>query len=90
MCDAYGSSIICIFRLHHSTVYVDRCGVLLPTEYHRPTAVRHTSEPCKNGCTDRDAISVEDLGGPREHVLDGAPDPLLGRGNFEGGRSVPL
>jgi len=29
-------------------------------------SVCHTSEPCKNGCTDRDAVWVEDSGGPRE------------------------
>jgi len=27
-------------------------------------SVCHTSEPCKNGCTDRAAFWVEDLGGP--------------------------
>jgi len=36
-------------------------------------SVCHSSEPCKNGCTDRDALWVEDSGGPRNHVLDGAP-----------------
>ena len=29
-------------------------------------SVCHTSEPCKNGCTDRAAFWVEDLGGPGE------------------------
>jgi len=28
--------------------------------------------------------------GPRNHVLDGGPDPHMERGNFEGGRGVPL
>ena len=29
--------------------------------------------------------------GPGNHVLDGSPDPLMGRGNFEGGgMGVPL
>ena len=28
--------------------------------------------------------------GPRNHVLDEGPDPPMGRGNFEGGRGVPL
>jgi len=27
-------------------------------------SVCHTSERCKNGCTDRDAVWVEDSGGP--------------------------
>jgi len=32
-------------------------------------SVCHTGEPCKNGCTDRGAVWVEDAGGPKE------PDP---------------
>jgi len=28
--------------------------------------------------------------GPRNHVLDGNPDPLMGRGDFEGEMGVPL
>ena len=47
-------------------------------------SVCHTSEPCKNGLTDRDAVWVEDLGGPGNHVLDGDPDAAMGMGNFEG------
>ena len=39
-------------------------------------SVYHTSEPCKNGCTDRAAFWVEDSGGPRNHVLDGVQIPL--------------
>jgi len=38
-------------------------------------SVCHISEPCKNSCTGRDAISHEDSGGPKNHVLDGGPDP---------------
>ena len=29
-------------------------------------SVCHASEPCKNGCTDRDAVWVEDSDGPKE------------------------
>jgi len=32
-----------------------------------------TSEPCKNGCTDRDAVWVEDSGGPREPCIRWGP-----------------
>jgi len=39
--------------------------------------------PCKNGCTDRDTVWVEDSGRPRNHVLDRGPDPH-GKGQFEG------
>jgi len=34
--------------------------------YRPSSVVCHISEPCKNGWTDRDAIWVEDSGGPRE------------------------
>ena len=38
-------------------------------------SVCHTSEPCKNGCTDRAAVWAEDLGGPGNHVLEGVQIP---------------
>ena len=50
---------------------------------YQPSSVCHTSEPCKNGRTDRDAVWVEDLGGPREPCITWGPDPH-GKGNFEG------
>jgi len=28
--------------------------------------------------------------GPRNHVLDGGPDPSTGRSNFQGERGVPV
>ena len=28
--------------------------------------------------------------GPGNHVLDRGPDPLMGRGNFEGGKRRPI
>jgi len=28
--------------------------------------------------------------GPENHVLDGGPDPPMGRGNFEGGKGRPI
>ena len=50
----------------------------------------HTSEPCNNGGTDRDAVWDEDSGGPKAPCIRWGPDPPMGRGNFEGGRDVPL
>jgi len=44
----------------------------------------HTSEPCENRSTDRDAIWVEDSVDPVKHVLDGVQIPH-GKGDFEGG-----
>ena len=51
-------------------------------------SVCHSSEPCKNGWTDLDAIWVEDSVGPKEPLLDGGPDPSLGMGNLERERGV--
>jgi len=45
-------------------------------------SVCHTSEPCKNVCTDRDAVWVEDSGGPKKSPM--------GKGNFEGGKGRPI
>jgi len=47
-------------------------------------SVCHTSEPCKNGCTDRDAVWVEDSGGPKEPCIRWGSRSPMGRGNFEG------
>jgi len=30
------------------------------------------------------------VGWPKEYVLDGGPDPPMGRGNFEGAKGGPL
>jgi len=44
----------------------------------------HNCGPCRNAWTDRDAIQDIDSDGPRNHMLDGRPDPHTQRGNFEG------
>ena len=61
-----------IFRLHRSTMYVDAAYCYRPSSMicwsvclSVSLSVCHTSEPCKNGCTDRHAFWVEDSGGPR-------------------------
>ena len=42
-------------------------------------SVCHSSEPCENGRTDRDAVFVEDSGGSREpFVRWGSRSPLEG------------
>ena len=53
-------------------------------------SVCHTSEPCKSGYTDRDAVWVEDLGGQGNNVLEGGPDPLMRKCNFEGRKGRPI
>jgi len=40
--------------------------------------------------TDRDAVWVEDSGGPKEPCVRWGPDLPMGRGIFEGGRGIPL
>jgi len=47
-------------------------------------SVCHTTEPRKNGYTDRDAVLVEDSGGPREPCVRWGPNSPIGRVNFEG------
>jgi len=72
-----------IIRPHRSTTYVDAAYCYRPCSV-VCLSVCHTSEPCKNGWTDRDTVLVEDSGGPRNHVLDGVqipPSPVR-RGNF--------
>jgi len=48
-------------------------------------SVCHTSDPCRNGCTDRDAVWVEDLGWPREPCVRWG-SRSVGRANFQGVR----
>jgi len=47
--------------------------------------VCYTSEPCKNGCTDRAAVWVEDLGGPREPCIRWGSRSHHGKGQIFGG-----
>jgi len=62
--------------------YVRRCGLLLPTEWRGLSvclSVCHSSDPCINGWTDRDAVWVEDLGGPKKPCIRWGPDsPMEG------------
>jgi len=39
------------------------------------SGTRHTSELCKNGWSDRESVWGLTHMGPRNHVLDGGPDP---------------
>ena len=88
------STYCTVVRPHRSTTYVDAAYSYRPSSVVCLSvclSVCHTSEPCKNGCTDRAAFWVEDLmGGPGNHVLDGSPDPPMGRGKFFGENGVPL
>ena len=74
---------IVIIRPHCSTTYVDAVYSYPPSGV-VCRSVCHTSEPCKNGCTDRDAVWVGDSGGLRAPCIRWDPDPPMERGNFEG------
>jgi len=78
-----------IIRPHRSTTYVDAAYSYRPSSV-VCLSVCHASEPCKNGCTDRAAIWVEDLGGPREPHIRWGPDAAMGSGKFlsENGRPI--
>jgi len=52
-------------------------------------SVCHTSEPCKNGWTDRDAVWVEDSGEPREPCITWGPDSH-GKGQVFGEKGRPI
>jgi len=51
-------------------------------------SVCHSSEPCKNGWTDRDAVWVEDSGGPKEPRIWCRSASPHGKGQFWGGRAA--
>jgi len=59
---------LCIIRPHRSTTYVDAIYCYRPSSV-VCWSVCHTSQPCKIGCTDRDAVWFEDSGDPGNHVL---------------------
>jgi len=45
-------------------------------------SVCHSSDPCKNGWTDRDAVWVEDSGGPKEPCIRWGSRSPYGKGQF--------
>ena len=53
-------------------------------------SVCHTSEPCKNGCTDGAAVWVEDLGGPGEPCIRSGSRSLHGKGQIFGENGRPI
>jgi len=50
----------------------------------------HTSEPCKNGWTDRHTVWVEDSGGPREPCIRWGSRSPHGKRQFWGGKWHPI
>ena len=81
-----------IFRPHCSTTYVDAaCCYRLSSVVCLSVglSVCHSSEPCKNGCTNQDAIRAENLSRPKEPCIRWGSRSPMGKSNFEGGRGVP-
>jgi len=83
-----------LFRPHRSTTHVDAAYCYRPSSVVCRSVCRsvcHTSEPCKNGCTDRDAVWVEDSGGPKEpcRLLHGVQIPH-GKRQFCAGKGRPI
>jgi len=77
------SSAAVFLRPRRSTAYVDVAYCYRPSSV-VCRSVCHTSEPCKNGCTDRDAFWVEDSGGPKEPCIRWGFRSPMARGKFEG------
>ena len=50
----------------------------------------HTSEPRKNGCTDRDAVYVEDSHGHKEPCIRWGVHIPQGKQQFSGGKGRPI
>ena len=72
-----------IIRPHCSTTYVDAAYCYRPSSM-VCRFVCHTSEPCRNGWADWDAVWIKNSGGPGEPYVRWGPDPCMGRDNFEG------
>jgi len=82
---AVASECLIIIRPHRSTTYVDAAYSYRPSSVVCRSSVCHTSEPCKNGCTDRAAVWVEDLGGPGEPRIRWGSRSPHGKGPIFGG-----
>ena len=79
-----------IIRPHRSTTYVDavychRPSSVVCMSVGRSRSVCHTSEPCKNGWTDRDAVWVEDSGRPKGPCIRWGFRSPHGKGQIFGG-----
>ena len=85
-------------KMNKTSVVSAPAGFVLKTLSHQGASdllepnevVCHTSDPSKNGCTDRAAVWVEDLGGPGEPCIRWGPDPPMGMGKFLGENGCPI
>jgi len=77
-----------IIRSHCSTTHVDAGSIVTErVAWSVDRSLCHTSEPCKNGWTNRDAVWVKDSGGSREPCIRWGSRSPIGRSNFEWGRA---
>ena len=82
------SHVYSVFRPHRSTTYVDAAYP------YRPSSVVCRSvtlvSPAKTAAPIELPFGLRTLVHPGNHVLDGGPDPPMGRGKFlgENGRSI--
>jgi len=81
---------------HHGTGYADAAYCYGPTSVVCRSVGQSVClsvtlvNPCKNGWTDRDAIWVEDSGGPREPCIRWQSRSPMGRGNFDREKKRPV
>jgi len=80
--------IIIIIRPHRSTTYVDAAYCYRPSSV-ACWSVCHTSEPCKNGCTDRDAVAITGFVGYNFGRMIASDTLFDSRGGFSGS-SYPM
>jgi len=81
-----------LFMPHRSTTYVDAAYCYRPSSVVcRSVCLSVTLViPAKTAAPIEMPFGLRTQVGPKNHVLDGGPDPTMGRGNFEGERGVPL
>ena len=80
--------LLFIIRQHRSATYVDAVYC-----YRSSTVVcRSVTQvsPAKKAEPIKVPFGTRTRVGPGNHVLDGGSDPPMGKGNFEGGRCIPL
>ena len=85
------NSIECTSSQAASQYYICRCSLLLPTEQRGLSVSLSVAlvSPAKTAAPIEMPFRLRTWVGPRNHVLDGGPDPPLGRGNFEGAKGHP-
>ena len=89
----HDDSAMNIIRPYRSTMYVYAAYSYRPSSVVCLSVCRsvcHTSEPCKNRCTDRAAVWVEDLGGPGEPCVRWRSRSPDGKGKFLGDNGRPI